>query len=79
MSTWLSRLLGQGDSTVPLSLRRRPWDPDGSPDDFVDLCFRIVLGRIPEPRVEAQALGTDASEQRNVEEIAVPADRPGVE
>ena len=31
-------------STVP---RSRSWDPDVSPIDFVELCFRIILGRVP--------------------------------
>jgi SAM-dependent methyltransferase len=51
MTSWFGRLLGQDGAPVPVTSSRQPrrWDPDGSPDDFVELCFRIVLGRIPEP------------------------------
>jgi SAM-dependent methyltransferase len=49
MASFFKQLLGRGDSKGEELPTQRPrvWQPDVSSDDFVELGFRIVLGRVP--------------------------------
>jgi SAM-dependent methyltransferase len=48
MKEILGRLLGgSGAPARPPQRAARQWDPEVSAEDFVELCFRIILGRIP--------------------------------
>lgn len=48
MKEFLGRLLGGSGAPAPAAASPvRQWDPAGSADDFVELCFRIILGRVP--------------------------------
>jgi SAM-dependent methyltransferase len=55
MKDFLGRLLG-GSALSGQAAQSpvRQWDPDGSADDFVELCFRIILGRIPTTYEQAE-------------------------
>lgn len=44
MKALLGRLFGGSGGAAT---RARRWEPDASADDFVELCFRIILGRVP--------------------------------
>jgi SAM-dependent methyltransferase len=49
MKSFFKQLLGRSERESPQAppLAPRRWDPDASADDFIELCFRIVLGRVP--------------------------------
>ena len=49
MTSFFKQLLGRGEPHVEEAPVQRPrlWKPDVSSDDFVEMGFRIVLGRVP--------------------------------
>src|SRR5688572_11923640 len=65
LKDFLGRLRGgSGAPSPPAQRATRQWDPDLSGDDFVELCFRIILGRIPKE--------FERAEQRRRLESGVP-------
>jgi SAM-dependent methyltransferase len=49
MTSFFKQLLGRGEPQVDEARAPHPrlWKPDDSSDDFVEICFRLVLGRVP--------------------------------
>lgn len=49
LKQWLGRAPSgpSEEATLVPASASRVWQPDASADDFVELCFRIILGRVP--------------------------------